>query len=95
MELSTNYSCVECNEVISNPLCSDCLAKKMRFLVKLHNPLLAEKINGPKIYGETVCISCGSKMGLCPCCFSKEIYKLIKLEQPSLAEEFSHRFDFE
>jgi len=87
--------CAECNEVITNPLCSGCLAPKMRLLVEEHDEILAQKIEGAHIDGDTVCIQCGERMGLCAHCFSKDIHEFLQQENPALAREFASQFDFD
>ncbi|MBI2146268.1 hypothetical protein HYU22_02940 [Candidatus Woesearchaeota archaeon] len=86
--------CVECDEIISNPLCSECLAECMKSMVQEYNPALAEEISGFAIEGDTTCISCGQGMGLCAHCFSREIYEYLQEKDAAIAKEFSSRFDF-
>ncbi len=86
--------CVECDEIISNPLCSECLAERMRMVVQVERPDLAAEINGFRIEGDTTCISCGKGMGLCAHCFSKGIYEFLQENDSSLAKEFANQFDF-
>ena len=86
--------CVECDEIISNPLCSECLAERMKSMIQEHNPELAEEIAGFAIDGETVCISCGQGMGLCAHCFSRGIYEYLQEKNTFIAKEFASRFDF-
>ena len=85
--------CVECNEIITNPICSECLAKKMQTVIKQYNPRLATDIIGIKIPGETKCLFCKEEMGLCAHCFSKDIYEELREEDPEFAEVFWSRFD--
>lgn len=87
--------CVECDEVITNPICSDCLSGKMRMVVEEFDPLLASQITGADIDGDTTCIKCGQGMGLCAHCFSKDIYEFLQQHNATLAQEFAGRFDFD
>lgn len=87
--------CVECDDVITNPLCSDCLAMQMVVMVGEYDQELASFIQGNRVYGETSCISCGKKMGLCAYCFSKDVYYFLNERKSSIAKEFINRFDFE
>ena len=86
--------CVECDEIISNPICSECLAKKMRMVIGQHNPRLATEIMGIKIPGETKCLFCKEEMGLCAYCFSKDVYEDLREKDPEIAEMFWSRFDW-
>lgn len=87
--------CAECDEVITNPICSDCLSEKMRLVVEESDPQLASQIVGADIDGDTTCIKCGQPMGLCAHCFSKDIYEFLQLHNNILAKEFASRFDFD
>ena len=87
--------CVECDEVITNPICSDCLAIQMRQMVAEQDQELAGMITGADIDGATNCILCGQSMGLCAHCFSKDIYELLQERHPDMAQEFASRFDFD
>ena len=89
------HRCVECNEVITNPLCSVCVAERMRIVVQEWDPALAETIQGAVIEGQTRCLSCGKGMGLCAHCFSWDIAQYIEERNPRLRQEFMSRFDFE
>ena len=87
--------CVECNEVITNPICSECIAREIKEMVAEYDENLANKIDGFKIEGETCCISCGSLMALCAHCFSKDMYEFLNENNKVIAKEFLNRFDFE
>ena len=96
MNRTTSHSCIECDEVITEPICPDCLAKRMRLVVKEHDQTLAREIKGYVVEeGETTCLFCGKNMNLCAHCFSREVYELVKERRPEAAEEFLSRFDFE
>ena len=88
--------CIECTDVITNPVCPGCLAKEMQVMVSEHNEALAMQITAPHIPGgETMCISCGDSMNLCAHCFSKDVYLFLEHHNEQIAEEFMRRFDFE
>jgi hypothetical protein len=87
--------CVQCEDVITNPLCTDCLAMQMVVMVGEYDQNLAKYIKGFVTDGDTICISCGSRMGLCAYCFSKDIYGFLKDKKSTIAQEFLSRFDFE
>ncbi len=87
-------SCVECDDVITNPICPECLAERMRETVQEHNASLANKIRGIAIDGATKCLFCGKSMGLCAFCFSKDVYEFILEVEPALASEFMSQFNF-
>ncbi|MEK6901933.1 MAG: hypothetical protein AABX37_06315 [Nanoarchaeota archaeon] len=87
--------CVECEEVITNPICADCLADHMNVMLLEHDPNLKDVVQGAKIEGNTICISCGQGMGLCAHCFSKDVYLFLKEQNSPAAEQFLAYFDFE
>ncbi len=87
--------CIECDEVITNPICTECLAERMRIVVEEQEPQLAQQIQGLAIEGETICLFCGKKMAVCAHCFSRETYEFLQEQNPMLAAEFASRFDFD
>jgi len=87
--------CAECHDVISNPVCPDCLTKQMKVVLDELNPKLSKEITSCQIDGETRCLSCGEKMGLCAHCFSKDVYFQLLEKNEDIAEEFLSRFDFD
>lgn len=96
MQLAAPFNrCMECDEIITNPICANCLAAKMRIVVGEQRPDLVQDITGFVVDGETACISCGEKMGLCAHCFSRGVYEFLSTKDQKLAKEFMGRFDFE
>lgn len=94
MKLETEFSCAECGDVITNPVCSDCLATQMRIMVGEKDPELAREIESVSISGRSRCMHCGKKMGLCAHCFSRDIYFFLEEKNPKIALEFLGCFDF-
>lgn len=86
--------CVECNEVITNPICSACLAERMKMIIAKADAPLAEQITGAEIGGDTTCVLCGQEMGLCAHCFSNDVYEFLQESNSALALEFASMFDF-
>lgn len=89
------HRCMECDEIVTNPICSECLAKSMRIAVGETSPKLSNLIQGFSTMGETTCIFCRKAVGLCAHCFSKDVYELLQGKNPSLAKVFRSEFDFE
>ncbi|HLD33912.1 MAG TPA: hypothetical protein VJB66_04245 [Candidatus Nanoarchaeia archaeon] len=92
---NTATSCVVCDEIITNPICPDCLAPKMRSWVSESNQKLAKEIDGFSMGGDVNCLFCGEGMSICAHCFSRDVYEQIALHDKKLAREFMARFDFE
>ena len=87
--------CIDCQEIISNPVCSTCLSQQMKVMISEINPKLADEIVSCDVEGETRCLSCGNKMGLCAHCYSKDVYEQLLEKDQAVADEFLSRFDFE
>ena len=87
--------CIECDDVITHPLCTHCLAERMRIVLSASNKKLAQSIVGFSVPGSTTCLRCGEEMALCAHCFSKDIYEYIQESDPQLAKEFVRHFDFD
>ena len=87
--------CIECEDIITNPLCSYCLASQMSVLVGECDRKLADKIAGFTVEGKTKCISCNRNMGLCAHCFSKDVYQYLQENNTLVAAEFLKSFDFQ
>jgi len=96
MTLAASYACIECDEVITEPICSGCLSKRMQEFVGESNPELAKEIENLVVpEGDSPCLFCGKKMNLCAHCFSREVYQFILEKNAPLAEDFLGKFDFE
>ncbi|HLC75083.1 MAG TPA: hypothetical protein VJH88_04485 [Candidatus Nanoarchaeia archaeon] len=92
---ATENSCVVCEEVITNPICPDCLARQMRAWLSEVKPALAGTIDGGYVPGETNCLFCSKDMGICAHCYSRDVYEQLMLSDEKIAKEFMARFDFE
>jgi hypothetical protein len=89
------HRCIDCEEIISNPICSECLGMQMKQMLGEIDSTLPDKIVTSNLSGDTKCISCGSEMSLCAHCFSKDVYEQIKDFNPKAAQEFIARFDYD
>ncbi|MBI2665277.1 hypothetical protein HYX12_01485 [Candidatus Woesearchaeota archaeon] len=88
--------CIECDETITEPICSSCLLNRMQTMIGELDSTMAEKIDiSLEEEGDTLCIFCGRKMNLCAHCFSRDIYQFLEGNNEPLAEEFIGRFDFD
>ena len=93
-------SCIHCDQVITNPVCSHCLERSVKDWLYQRNPSvvkLVESINKEYITGfeGTRCISCGRIMNLCSYCYTAELFDLLELNAPELVEEFVTFFNFD
>ena len=93
--IAAQNRCVECDDIITNPVCPNCLAAQMMVMIGEYDHKLVEYIKGISIDGNTTCIICNQRMGLCAYCFSKDIYEFIKDKNQKIGQEFLQRFDFE
>jgi hypothetical protein len=96
MELqAAGHRCINCNDAITMPICTCCLAKRMRRIIDPYDQKLAEEVRGIPVDGETTCLFCGEGMGLCAHCFSRDVYDYVEEKNPSVARIFLSRFDFD
>ncbi len=86
--------CIDCNDIITNPVCPECLATQMKVMVAEYDEKLAGDIVVCDVEGETRCMHCSKLMGLCAHCFSRDVYEQLAEKNESLADEFMARFDF-
>lgn len=90
-------NCVQCEEVITNPLCPVCLQKGVQqWLGDEHNDVLSREVSlmTDNALGETPCIRCGSPMGLCVYCYTKDVFDLVK-RYPVLLRSYLSYFNFD
>jgi hypothetical protein len=96
------YACVECQDVITNPLCPTCLRKSIVSWLaeaapaKVRAFYAAQKGIAPKT-GYVTCIKCRGKMDLCTHCYSSHVLSWLR-KDPELAkatEEFLTYFNFD
>lgn len=92
---ATESSCVACGHEITNPICPDCLADRMRGWLEEAAPALAGEIDGFALDGSVQCLFCGKGMGICAHCFSKDVYEQLAEKDAAIAQEFLARFDFD
>ena len=103
-----NYSdilCMECKEVIYNPLCPSCLARDIGVWLDKKPKLKAvlEKdmnkiLEQGKHLDSMKCIACNKNSAfLCPYCFTEKIYEKLKEIKAGkkILSEFIVLFDFE
>ncbi len=87
--------CVECSQVITQPICAVCIASEMREWLRESKPELVGRVFALKGYHSDVnCVLCGSPMNLCSYCFTKEVLETLK-ENPELLAEFITFFNFD
>ncbi len=88
-------SCVVCDEVITQPICLDCLEKEVVQWLITKGPDFIPLVRGVSEFfrsnedeKKTVCILCGNRMNVCPYCYKNEVYELLN----GLSEEFREIF---
>ena len=89
------HRCMECDETINNPICSECLAQRMRMVIGEENRRLAQAIRGIATYGATACLFCGKEVGVCAHCFSQDVLEYLEEKNMQLANLFKSQFNFE
>jgi hypothetical protein len=94
MEAQT-HRCIECKEVITNPICPRCLGSEIKVWLKEKMPELVHIIGAGPRFGSTRCIFCKKEMGICAHCFSRDIYLEVVRLQPDLGEDFISCFNYD
>lgn len=91
--------CTICEEAVTNPICSECLAEQMRHWLKQRNMTSEVVEDSLKIFKGlpeiSKCVLCGSNMTVCRHCFAKEVYDELKFTNPEMEEEFMRMFNYE
>lgn len=93
--------CVVCEEVITNPVCSECLTTEIRqWLVDKKPslvPLFEDKIDifDSYTHKSSACVICMGDMNVCPHCLCMEVYLWLQEDYRQYAEEFLDLFNFE
>lgn len=89
--------CVECEEVITNPLCAACVGEGVQqWLGDERNEALscAACLATGDCGGETACVRCGQPMGVCTYCVTKGIFEVVK-SHPLLLSRYLAYFNFD
>jgi hypothetical protein len=84
--------CLICDEVISNPICTDCINAEIKDWLLEREIELIEDNN---VIGSTICCICGKNIDICPSCYTNDLYSMIKTKYPHLQEQFKTYFNFE
>lgn len=91
--------CVVCGEVITNPICIDCLEREVIGYLMPENPVFLTLVKGVSEFfrnseeeRKTTCILCGSRMNVCSHCYKNEIYELLLESSIEMAEDFKEGF---
>jgi|SRR3989344_5155786 len=91
--------CVLCGEVITNPICINCLEKEIEYWLMDKKPRTISMIRystknfNSYAHDVTNCVICGNNMNVCPHCYVKEISSMIKSNR--LMKEFLVQFNYD
>jgi len=87
--------CVECQQIIENPICPRCLGREIKQWLKEKVPELATILEITPNYGTgTKCIFCNKDVAICAHCFSKDVYLEVTKLRPELSEDFISCFNY-
>ena len=88
-------TCVACSEVITNPVCTDCLGMEMsQWLSEKEGKCIGTyAVSSEKTIGVS-CVLCHTAMNLCSRCFAKEELQAMGFESEEMKEEFYTYFDY-
>lgn len=93
--------CVVCDEVITNPICPDCLGQQFKAWLGEHRRTVHLKMQ-KELYGfenmtdeGTDCILCGEPMNVCPHCLAKAAKRIVEGEEDiELQSQFMTHFNW-
>ena len=104
MEDKKEGVCTKCDEVISNPICLNCLKEEINQWLTEKDLLLVpliqkithkiNKENQPTEMNSVKCVICGDEISVCSVCYLEEINHVIKRCDFKLAGEFNRMFDY-
>ncbi|MBU0471313.1 MAG: hypothetical protein KKF89_05880 [Nanoarchaeota archaeon] len=91
--------CVLCKEIITNPVCIECIEREIEAWLYEVKPELIEELKTKTTEisvdtGETNCILCHDSMSICTYCYTSHIFEWLKTRVPELIREFRKFFDF-
>lgn len=90
--------CVLCTDVITNPLCPECLLQEMMdWAYDKEDVMLAllDEMESIKCFdGTTPCLKCSNNFSICAYCFTEQVRENLDYYFPEIAAEFSTFFNF-
>ena len=91
--------CVACKDVITNPICPECLEEGIGSWLAGVKPKISHQLRSKTFEVDTVgdvkCIKCKRSRGLCPYCYTKHIFSWLRTEHSELALTFLEIFNFD
>lgn len=94
-------SCWVCGDVITNPVCTECMEREVEDWLVLKNPALIpsvrvlSKIADKKEHSTTSCLFCGKMIDTCIYCFIQDVLELLQHSNPELVDGFLENFSYE
>ncbi len=87
--------CVACEEPITNPVCSGCLANSIGQWLREKG--LEVELAVPGEGSQDSCIKCNKKMDLCTYCYTEHVYEQLKEKgvAPAKIVDFLYFFHFD
>lgn len=96
-----DMNCLVCGDVITNPICTECLAKQIEDWLASKNPELIPqirflaKIADSEEGNHSFCLFCGKRIDTCMFCFVQDVLELLQQEYPGLVDSFLKHFSYE
>ena len=97
-------TCVQCNRVISNPICISCLRQQVEDWLIDTKPMLISKLNkktekmneheSVPADHDVSCVKCGNDITVCYDCYIAEISKMMNVRDSELVGKFNRIFRF-
>lgn len=91
-----NYQCVVCQEVITNPICADCMGKEVKtWNVDLELGLPLPSAGDFTTLKSPWCVICGKEVHVCPYCSTAEIFDYLEEFHPELIDAYLLLFSYD
>jgi len=92
----SNGSCTMCKEVITNPICPDCVQREIVAWLRDNDPSQIDNAKDVAMLFTTTtysstCIVCNRKMGVCPFCTTFQTKDLLNLNTEDFDDTFGLR----
>ena len=91
--MARNAECVLCEEVITNPICLDCLKQEIKEWLVDRNPKLLDTVDAVSMafrsytHEGNKCVICGQGMNICSHCYTKEMVDILGEYVPEIKTE--------
>ena len=105
LEVEKEGACIICKEVITNPICLECINHEIKGWLGENNPKLITLVDDKtrnicdeyeyiNSYNQMNCVICRNSMSICYECYLKEISNALKPKGVKIFDRFNRMFNF-